>query len=147
MSPSNEKKRNKNINIGMLIGISALAVIALIITISIIQPSPQKTVREYYKDISVENYKGAYSLLSGNYLKSKGTLEDFIALFANARNHGTVYERVSINQIRKTSRKSQKVVAFTLYTREKGKNTQASGQYIVTFDKEQNKWLITDSID
>ena len=147
MSLMDEKKRNRNINIGMLVGISLLAVVSLIIVISILQPSPQKTVKEYYKDISSENYKGAYSLLSGNYLKSKGTLEEFTSLFANARNHGTVYEKVTINQIRKTNRKSQKVVAFTLYTREKGKNTQATGQYILTFDKEQNKWLIADSID
>lgn len=147
MPSINEKKRNKNINIGLLVGISLLAIISLIVVISVIQPSPQKTVREYYKNISQENYKDAYSLLSGNYLKSKGTLQDFTALFSNARQHGTVYERVAINQVRKTSRKSQKVVAFTLYTREKGKNTQATGQYILTFDKEQNKWLIADSID
>jgi hypothetical protein len=147
MLTKDEKKRNKNINIGMLVGISLLAIISLIIVVSILQPSPQKTVREYYKYISAENYKGAYSLLSGNYLKSKGTLEEFTALFSNARQHGTVYERVAINQVRKTSRKSQKVVAFTLYSREKGKNTQASGQYILSFDKEQNKWLIAESID
>lgn len=147
MSSFNESKRNKNINIWMLIGISIVFIIALIITISIIQPSPQKTIKEYYKNIKIENYKGAYSLLSGNYLKSKGTLEEFTALFANARAHGTVYERVSINIVRKTNRKSQKVVAFTLYTREKGKNTKATGQYILTLDKEQSKWLITDSVD
>lgn len=147
MTEVNKNRRNKSVNISMLIGIAAFAVIGLIVLISLIQPSPQKTVKEYYRNIKIENYKGAYSLLSGNYLKSKGTLEEFTALFANARNHGTVYERAGINQIRKTNRKSQKVVAFTLYTREKGKYTQATGQYIVTFDKEQNKWLISDSID
>lgn len=147
MTTSNDIKRNKLVNIGMLLGISFLAILSIIITISLIQPSPQKSVKQYFKFISTENYGAAYSLLSGNYQKSKGTLDDFTALFKNARAHGTVYERVSINQVRKTNRKSQKVVAFTLHTREKGKNTQASGQYVLIFDKEQNKWLISDSID
>lgn len=147
MTAVNENRRNKQINIGILLGLSAILIISLIVTISLLSPSPQKTVRQYYKYISVENYKAAYSLLNGNYLKSKGTLEEFSALFGNARSHGTVYEKVRISQVRKTNRKSQKVVAFILYTREKGKNTQASGQYILTYDKEQKQWFISDSID
>jgi len=147
MTPVNENRRNKQINIGILLGLSAILIISLIVTISLLSPSPQKTVRQYYKYIAAENYKAAYSLLNGNYLKSKGTLEEFSALFANARSHGTVYEKVRISQVRKTNRKSQKVVAFVLYTREKGKNTQGSGQYILTYDKEQKQWFISDSID
>jgi len=139
--------KNKSINIWLLVGSLFILIIGIIIAISILQPSPQKTVKKYFNYIGKEDYKNAYSLLSGNYQKSKGSLEEFTAIFVNARNHGTVYGEARINRVRSTSRKSQKIVAFTLTTREKGKPSQATGQYILIYDKETKNWKIADSIE
>ncbi len=112
---------------------------------SIYAPSPAKTVKKYFNYIANEQYQEAYDLLDGNYLKMKQNFETFQAQFENSRQHGTVYQGVKIDKITPTERRSQKVVAFTLITREKGRDTKPQGQYIVT--KINGEWKITDSLN
>lgn len=108
-------------------------------------PSPQKTVKDYFNYIVNEDYSKAYELLTGNFKKSKGTLEEFTALFENARAHGTVYAGVKINSVTNTNRKSQKIVSFSLKVKEKGRETTSFGQYLVIKEAD-NIWRIADSL-
>jgi len=115
----------------LLITIIAIIVISGIIYFlnSNVLPSPQKTVKDYFNYIINEDYSKAYELLTGNFKQSKGTLEEFTALFENARAHGTVYVGVKINSVTNTNRKSQKIVSFSLKVKEKGRETTSFGQY------------------
>lgn len=119
----------------------------LIIIIKSLGPSPQKTIKQYFNHIKLEQYDQAYELIDGTYKKTKGTLEEFSSQFDNSRQHGTVYERVKVIQVRETSRVSQKIVAFTLYSKEKGRKTEANGSYVVEYNKTTKKWLIVDSLN
>ncbi|MCK5848204.1 MAG: hypothetical protein KAH01_03275 [Caldisericia bacterium] len=112
---------------------------------SIYVPSPSNTVKSYFEHISNEQYSEAYDLLDGSYKKMKVDLDTFTAAFDNARQHGTIYKSVIINNVSDSNRKSQKVVAFTLVTREKGRETSPQGQYVLT--KIDGKWKITDSLN
>lgn len=134
-------------NIWILLGAILLLVLLLVIMINSILPSPQKIVKQYFNFIKTEQYDKAYALIDGNYKQSKGSLEQFSALFDNSRQHGTVYEKVTIIQVRETSRVSQKVVAFVLYTKEKGRKTEANGSYVVEKNKTTKKWMIVDSLN
>jgi uncharacterized membrane protein YvbJ len=138
-------KRGKNK--WLLIIIVAIIVVSVLIYFlnSRILPSPQKTVRDYFNYIINEDYSKAYELLSENYKKSKGTLEEFTALFENARAHGTVYVGVKINSVTDTNRKSQKIVSFSLKVKEKGRETTSFGQYLVVKEAD-NIWRIADSL-
>lgn len=107
--------------------------------------SPQKAVKDYFKYIKNEEYEKAYNLLTGNYKNVKGTLEEFIGQFENARAHGTVYEGVKINSITNTIKNSQKIVAFTLKVKESGRETTSFGQYLVIKEAD-NTWKIADSM-
>lgn len=106
---------------------------------------PQKTVKDYFNYIINEDYSKAYELLTGNFKQSKGTLEEFTALFENARAHGTVYVGVKINSVTNTNRKSQKIVSFSLKVKEKGRETTSFGQYLVIKEAD-NIWRISDSL-
>ncbi|MDD4614693.1 MAG: hypothetical protein PHI40_04705 [Caldisericia bacterium] len=108
-------------------------------------PSPAKTVKTYFQHIAQEQYEEAFDLLAGNYQKSKKDVETFQAQFENARQHGTVYLGAKIEKITTTERKTQKIVAFTLLTREKGRDTRPHGQYVLT--KVDGVWKITDSLN
>ena len=68
----------------LLITIIAIIVISGIIYFlnSNVLPSPQKTVKDYFNYIINEDYSKAYELLTGHFKQSKGTLEEFTALFA-----------------------------------------------------------------
>jgi hypothetical protein len=122
-----------------------LLIIGLVYIESNILPSPKKTVKDYFTYIKSENYKDAYGLLTGNYLKSKGTLEEFTAVFTNVKAHGTSYISVKIINVKNTNKKSEKIVVFNLITKEKGRKTEAFGQYLVI--KQNNKdWKIADSL-
>jgi len=138
-------KLGKNIWILIIVGIVIIVFGVLYFLTSRVLPSPQKTVRNYFNYIINEDYAKAYELISENYKKSKGTLEEFSALFANARAHGTVYKGVKINSVRETKRISQKIVAFTLIVKEMGKDTTSFGQYLVTKEAD-NTWKIADSL-
>lgn len=128
----------------IIIAIVAVSVLIYFLN-SRILPSPQKTVRDYFNYIINEDYSKAYELLSENYKKSKGTLEEFTALFENARAHGTVYVGVKINSVTNTNRKSQKIVSFSLKVKEKGRETTSFGQYLVVKEAD-NIWRIADSL-
>ncbi|HOW02561.1 MAG: hypothetical protein PHQ76_00980 [Caldisericia bacterium] len=131
----------------LLIIIIAIIVISGIIYFlnSNVLPSPQKTVKDYFNYIINEDYSKAYELLTGNFKQSKGTLEEFTALFENARAHGTVYVGVKINSVTNTNRKSQKIVSFSLKVKEKGRETTSFGQYLVIKEAD-NIWRISDSL-
>jgi len=131
----------------LLITIIAIIVISGIIYFlnSNVLPSPQKTVKDYFNYIINEDYSKAYELLTGNFKQSKGTLEEFTALFENARAHGTVYVGVKINSVTNTNRKSQKIVSFSLKVKEKGRETTSFGQYLVIKEAD-NIWRISDSL-
>ena len=83
--------------------------------------------------------------MTGNFKQSKGTLEEFTALFENARAHGTVYVGVKINSVTNTNRKSQKIVSFSLKKKKKGRETTSFGQYLVIKEAD-NIWRISDSL-
>lgn len=134
-------------NIWLYIVAAILVILLLIVVMKSLGPSPQKTVREYFNFVKTEQYDKAYTLIDGTYKSTKGTLEEFSALFANSRQHGTIYERVKIIQVRETSRVSQKIVAFVLYSKEKGRKTEANGSYVVEYNKTLKKWLIVDSLN
>ena len=131
----------------LLIIIIAIIVVSGVIYFlnSRVLSSPQKTVKDYFNYIINEDYSKAYELLTGNFKQSKGTLEEFTALFENARAHGTVYVGVKINSVTDTKRKSQKIVSFSLKTREKGRETTSFGQYVVVKEAD-NIWRIADSL-
>jgi len=131
----------------LLIIIIAIIVVSGVIYFlnSRVLSSPQKTVKDYFNYIVNEDYSKAYELLAGNFKQSKGTLEEFTALFENARAHGTVYVGVKINSVTDTKRKSQKIVSFSLKTREKGRETTSFGQYVVVKEAD-NIWRIADSL-
>lgn len=129
-----------------LVGAILLFLLVFIVIKSFI-PTPQKTVRQYFNYIIEEKYDKAYALIDGTIKANKGTLEEFSALFDNSRQHGTVYERIKIIQVRETSRVSQKIVAFVLYSKEKGRKTEANGSYVVEYNKTLKKWLIVDSLN
>ena len=131
----------------LLIIIIAIIVVSGVIYFlnSRVLSSPQKTVKDYFNYIVNEDYSKAYELLTGNFKQSKGTLEEFTALFENARAHGTVYVGVKINSVTDTKRKSQKIVSFSLKTREKGRETTSFGQYLVIKEAD-NIWRISDSL-
>ncbi|HPO29436.1 MAG TPA: hypothetical protein PLD35_05450 [Caldisericia bacterium] len=131
----------------LLIIIIAIIVVSGVIYFlnSRVLSSPQKTVKDYFNYIVNEDYSKAYELLTGNFKQSKGTLEEFTALFENARAHGTVYVGVKINSVTDTKRKSQKIVSFSLKTREKGRETTSFGQYVVVKEAD-NIWRIADSL-
>jgi len=122
-------------------------ILLLFFVIKSFTPAPQKTVRQYFNYIIKEQYDKAYALIDGTYKTNKGTLEEFSALFDNSRQHGTVYERIKIIQVRDTSRVSQRIVAFILYSKEKGRKTEANGSYAVEYNKTLKKWLIVDSLN
>jgi hypothetical protein len=128
-----------------ILGVGILVILLAWWAYSIYAPSPAKTVKTYFHHISQEQYEEAFQLLGGNYLKSKQDLETFQSQFENARNHGTVYVGVKIEKITPTERQSQKVVAFTLIAREKGRDTNPHGQYVLT--KIDGVWKITDSLN
>jgi len=136
----------KNKSIYIIIGIIIIGIIGGVFYLeSNILPSPKKTVRDYFMFVKNEKYESAYALLTGNYLKSKGTLDEFTAVFLNVKSHGTSYESVKINDVKNTNLKSQKIVVFTLTIKEKGRKTESFGQYLVI--KENNKtWKIADSL-
>lgn len=131
----------------LLIIIIAIIVVSGVIYFlnSRVLSSPQKTVKDYFNYIVNEDYSKAYELLTGNFKQSKGTLEEFTALFENARAHGTVYVGVKINSVTDTKRKSQKIVSFSLKMREKGRETTSFGQYVVVKEAD-NIWRIADSL-
>jgi hypothetical protein len=128
-----------------ILGVSVLVILLAWWAYSMYAPSPAKTVKAYFNHIAQEQYEEAFDLLAGNYQKSKKDVETFQAQFENSRNHGTVYLGVKIEKITPTERKTQKVVAFTLLTREKGRDTQPHGQYVLT--KLDGVWKITDSLN
>jgi uncharacterized membrane protein len=136
----------KNKSIYIIIGLIILVIFVGVFYLeSNILPSPKKTVRDYFMFIKNEKYENAYSLLTDNYLKSKGTFDEFKAVFLNVKAHGTSYESVKINNVKNTKLKSQKIVVFTLTIKEKGRKTESFGQYLVI--KENNKtWKIADSL-
>ena len=142
----NTKVDSKSKPIWMII-VAVVVVVALLglWAYKIYVPSPANTVKSYFKYVSNEQYSEAFDLLDGNYKKMKVDVETFTASFDNARQHGTIYKDVIINNISDSSRKSQKVVAFTLITREKGRETKPQGQYVLT--KIDGKWKITDSLN
>jgi len=131
----------------LLIIIIAIIVVSGVIYFlnSRVLSSPQKTVKDYFNYIVNEDYSKAYELLTGNFKQSKGTLEEFTALFENARAHGTVYVGVKINSVTNTNRKSQKIVSFSLKVKEKGRETTSFGQYLVIKEAD-NIWRISDSL-
>lgn len=141
----NTKVDSKSKPIWMII--VAVVVVALLgwWAYKIYVPSPGNTVKSYFKYISNEQYSEAFDLLDGNYKEMKGDVETFTASFDNARQHGTIYKDVIIENVSNSNRKSQKVVAFTLITREKGRDTKPQGQYVLT--KIDGKWKITDSLN
>ena len=136
----------KNKSIYIIIGLVIVIIIAGVFYLeSYVLPSPKKTVRDYFMSVKNEKYEDAYSLLTGNYLKAKGTFDEFKAVFLNVKAHGTSYESVKINNVKNTNLKSQKIVVFTLIIKEKGRKTESFGQYLVI--KENNKtWKIADSL-
>jgi uncharacterized membrane protein YvbJ len=138
------KSNKKTFWIALFIILIVLIGVIYFLTSNVL-PSPQRTVKDYFNYVRSEKYDKAYGLLTGNYKKAKGTLEEFIAQFENARAHGTVYEGVIINSVRDTSRKSQKIVAFTLKVKEKGRETTSFGQYLVVREAD-NTWKIADSL-
>jgi hypothetical protein len=122
-----------------ILGVGILVVLLAWWAYSIYAPSPAKTVKTYFHHIAQEQYEEAFQLLGGNYQKTKQDVETFQAQFENARNHGTVYIGVKIEKV------TPKVVAFTLIAREKGRETNPHGQYVLT--KIDGVWKITDSLN
>lgn len=131
----------------ILVIIGALIIIFVILYFlnSRVLPSPQKTIRDYFNYIINDDYEKAYGLITGNFKKSKGSLEEFTALFENVKAHGTVYKEVKINSVEPTQRKSQKLVIFTLIVKESGRETTSTGQYVVVKEAD-NIWRIADSL-
>lgn len=106
--------------------------------------TPEGTLKRYFKAIMREDYETAYSLLAGDILKEKGSLEDFKESFENMKKHDREIVGVRIEDVVLSTDKKRARVHFVLTIREKGKDMDYRGAYILILH--EDGWKIEGSI-
>jgi hypothetical protein len=102
-------------------------------------------VRSYYYAIQTKDYEKAYSLITGEFKKKKGTFTDFVKPLAQAEELGRTYGNVTILGVTSSQAGTEKIVTFTLVIFEKQKPITLTGEYFL-FQQKDGSWLIADTL-
>jgi len=124
--------------------ITILIIVSVLILSSCSAKSPEGTLKRYFKAIMREDYETAYSLLAGDMLKEKGSLEDFKKSFENMKEHNREIVGVRIEDVVLSNDKKRARVHFVLTIRENGKESDYRGAYILILH--DDGWKIEGSI-
>jgi len=127
-----------------MILITVFIIVSVLILSSCSSKSPEGTIKRYFKAIMREDYETAYSLLAGDMLKEKGSLEDFKKGFENMKKHNREIVGVRIEDVVLSNDKKRARVHFVLTIRENGKESDYRGAYILTLH--DDGWKIEGSI-
>ncbi|RLD15352.1 MAG: hypothetical protein DRI28_00850 [Caldiserica bacterium] len=124
--------------------ITIFIIVSVLILSSCSAKSPEGTLKRYFKAIMREDYETAYSLLAGDMLKEKGSLEDFKKSFENMKEHNREIVGVRIEDVVLSNDKKRARVHFVLTIRENGKESDYRGAYILILH--DDGWKIEGSI-
>lgn len=102
-------------------------------------------VRDYYYAIKAKDYEKAYSLITGEFKKRKGTFTEFVAPLSQAADEGRIYDKVTILAVTESQSGQEKIVTFTLSIFEKQNPIELNGAYFL-FLQEDGTWKIADTI-
>lgn len=102
-------------------------------------------VRDYYSAIQAKEYEKAYSMLTGEFKKNKGTFTEFVAPLSQAAADGRVYDQVNIISVTESQSGLEKIVTFSLSIFEKQNPMELNGAYFL-FQQEDGTWKIADTI-
>ncbi|HDL50855.1 MAG TPA: DUF4878 domain-containing protein [Firmicutes bacterium] len=124
--------------------ITIFIIVSVLILSSCSAKSPEGTLKKYFKAIMREDYETAYSLLAGDMLKEKGSLEDFKKSFENMKEHNREIVGVRIEDVVLSNDKKRARVHFVLTIKENGKESDYRGAYILILH--DDGWKIEGSI-
>jgi hypothetical protein len=102
-------------------------------------------IRAYYAAIQSKDYEKAYSLLTGEFKKKKGTFTEFIKPLTQAAEEGRTYGNVSIQGVNTSQAGTEKIVTFSLVIFEKQNPITLNGIYFL-FQQPDSSWMIADTL-
>jgi len=102
-------------------------------------------IRTYYAAIQSKDYEKAYSLLTGEFKKKKGTFTEFIKPLTQAAEAGRTYGNVSIQGVNTSQAGTEKIVTFSLVIFEKQNPITLNGIYFL-FQQPDSSWMIADTL-
>jgi hypothetical protein len=102
-------------------------------------------IRTYYAAIQSKDYEKAYSLLTGEFKKKKGTFTEFIKPLTQAAEAGRTYGNVSIQGVNTSQAGTEKIVTFSLVIFDNQNPITLNGIYFL-FQQPDSSWMIADTL-